>query len=219
MLEGATFSPHDIPVCPTTATIVPESIITYTDAKGIYKKEIRRDKNFHCNSFVCFYEDDYKFDGARGIWANPNQALNILKHFQGVITPDFSTYQDFPDPLKRYNIYRMRTFGYWLGRNGIPVINNVRWGTCETYEYTFDGIPEHSIVAVGTVGGSPWKLIDRSRFEDGIFEMSRRLSPHTIIVYGSANYDCFRKLVQQGIHIVSFPSKTAEAFRGRVMHE
>ena len=41
-------------------------------------------------------------------------------------TPDFSTYQDFPEPLKVYNTYRMRAFGYWLTKNGIKVINNIR---------------------------------------------------------------------------------------------
>lgn len=37
---------------------------------------------------------------------------------------------------------RMRAYGYWLGKNGIPVINNIRWGTPETFEYCFEGIPE-----------------------------------------------------------------------------
>lgn len=45
------------------------------------------------------------------------------------------------------------------------------------------------------------------------------LHPHTIIVYGSANYACFDKLREQGIHIVSYPSKTNEAFAGRKPHE
>ncbi|MBQ0071515.1 MAG: DUF4417 domain-containing protein, partial [Spirochaetales bacterium] len=39
------------------------------------------------------------------------------------ITPDFSTNQDFPEAIKIYATYRMRAFGYWLGREGIEVIN------------------------------------------------------------------------------------------------
>lgn len=35
---------------------------------------------------------------------------------------------------------------------------------------------------------------------------------HTIIVYGSANYNCFRKLADTGIRIISFPSDTNLAF-------
>ena len=36
--------------------------------------------------------------------------------------------------------------------------------------------------------------------------------PHTIIVYGSANYPCFQKLAEQGIKIKSYTSHTALAF-------
>lgn len=129
MCEGATFTKNDIPVCPTTAKELPEDIITWEEAKGIYKKKIRlKNKNFRHNAFVCFYIYDYRFDGTHGIWYNSAYALRVLSHFAGVITPDFSTYQDFPEPLKIYNTYRMRAFGQWLGKNGISVINNVRWG-------------------------------------------------------------------------------------------
>ena len=38
------------------------------------------------------------------------------------------------------------------------------------------------------------------------------LNPHTIVVYGSANYDCFKKLSDMGVRIISFPSDTSLAF-------
>ena len=163
--------------------------------------------------------DDFKFDGIRGIWHDWSHVLNVLKHFSGVITPDFSTYQDFPEAIKIYATYRMRLYGYWLGKNGVAVINNVRWGTEETYRYCFAGIPENSIVAIGTCGGSPRRLVDRDRFENGLDELVKVLCPHTIVVYGSANYPCFKRLSERGIKIVSFPSKTAKAFEGRKRHE
>ena len=220
MLDGANYSDNDIPFCPTTATDLPKGIITWEEAKAIYKKHrIKGDLSFQHPAYVCWYIDDYKFDGPRGIWHDCNFALKVLRHFAGAITPDFSTYQDFPEPLKIYNTYRMRAYGYWLGRNGINVINNVRWGTPETYRYCFDGIPENSIVAIGTCGGSPRKLIDRKIFEDGLNEMVNTLKPHTIIVYGSAKYDCFEKLKEQGINIIDFPSQTAKAFEGRTVDE
>ena len=109
----------------------------------------------------------------------------------------------------------MRAYGYWLGKNNIAVINNVRWGTSESYKYCFDGIPKNSIVAIGTCGGSPRKHINRMRFEKGLAILVNRLHPHTIIVYGSANYDCFEKLKEQGINIVAFSSETAKAFERR----
>lgn len=216
MANGATFGKYDIPFCPTTATALPNSVITWEEAKVIFRRHVTHNEHaFHYDAFVCFYIDDYKFDGPRGIWHDWKHALNVLRHFAGVITPDFSTYQDFPEAIKVYATYRMRLYGYWLGQNGIYVINNVRWGTPETWHYCFEGIPVNSIVAIGTVGGSPRKLIDRKRFEDGLFKMVEVLKPHTIVVYGSANYECFKKLREHGINIVSFQSKTAKAFDGR----
>ena len=216
MCEGAHFSRNDIPLCPTTAAMPPSEIVTWAEAKSIYKKQLRAKRNaFKHRAFVCFYMDDYKYDGVRGIWRDSMYVLKVLRHFAGVITPDFSTYQDFPEPIKLYNTYRMRAFGYWLGKNGLSVINNVRWGTAETYRYCFDGIEKNSIVAIGTVGGSPRRLADRVRFEEGLDELVRVLQPHTIVIYGSANYPCIKKLSERGINIVPFSSETAKAFERR----
>ena len=52
------------------------------------------------------------------------------------------------------------------------------------------------------------------QFEAGLDEMVRVLHPHTIIVYGSANYPCFRKLKKQGINIIAYSGKTNKAFEG-----
>lgn len=109
----------------------------------------------------------------------------------------------------------MRAMGAWLHVNGIPVINNVRWGTSETWSYTFDGIPYNSIVAIGTVASGINKTINRPIFEEGLYKMVDSLHPHTIIVYGSSNYSFFDKLRNDGINIVSFPSKTSLAFSKR----
>ncbi len=216
MCKGASFSTNDIPFCPTTAETLPAKIIPWDEAKHIYKNAIARgDTEFLNDSFVCWYLDDYKFDGPRGIWHDSALALKVLRHFSGVITPDFSTYQDFPEPIKLYNTYRMRAFGYWLGKNGLSVVNNVRWGTSESWRYCWDGIPHDSIVCIGTAGGSPKKLVDRRRFEEGLEELIRVLTPRTILVYGSANYPCFDKQIDRGIRVVSYPSHTASAFERR----
>lgn len=213
-LEGARYGKHGIPYCPTTVSEIPSSIITYSEAKEIWNKEIRNNPEFTHTAFVCFYEDDYKFEApTTGIMADPESAFEILRHFAGIITPDFSTNQDFPEPLKILNTSRMREFGYWFGTIcGRPVVNNVRWGTRESYWYCFEGIPKKSIIAISTVGGSPRKLENRERFEEGLKRLMRVLKPHTIIVYGSANYECFEKLKKRGVIIVPFPCKTRRAF-------
>ena len=219
LTEGAYFSDNDIPYCPTTATEIPRKIITYTTAKKIFSQNTKHgSQNFFHNAYVCFYIDDYKFDSSRGIWNCPEKAYSVLSHFAGIITPDFSTNQDFPDPLKRFNTYRMRTFGYWCGKRGQKVINNARWGTEETFSYCFDGIPINSIVAIGTVASSLRSYSGMKIFNTGIKEMISRLHPHTILIYGSANYPIFKELQNKGIHIVTYPSETNLYFKRRCSH-
>ena len=216
MCEGVSYSKNDIPLCPTTAKEIPSAIITWDEAKRLYRNALaRKDIEFFYDAFVCWFIDDYKFDGPHGIWHDSKFVLRVLRHFAGAITPDFSTNQDFPEPIKIYNTYRMRVFGYWLGINGIAVINNCRWGTKETWRYCWDGIPKNSIVCIGTVGGSPRKLIDRERFEDGLEELVHSLEPYAILVYGSARYPCFDRMSERGIKVIAYPGNTASAFDRR----
>lgn len=222
MLKGATFTKHDIPICPTyLPNGLPKQLVSYTTAKAIYKRELTAgNDSFHISAFVHFCEDDQKFDGKRSsIWLFPDKAYEVLCHFDGIISPDFSTFADFPDPLKRYNTYRMRAFGYWCYTKGLAVINNVRWGTSETWDYTFDGIPQKSVIFIGTVASDLRKLINKPDFENGLYKMVEILRPHTIIVYGSSNYPFFSKIKEQGITVISFPSDTDLAYRKGDNHE
>lgn len=221
MVEGAEFSPHDIPLCPTTATELPSKLISYAEAKEIYKSEMeKRHTNYHVDAFIHFYQDDQSFDGKQtSIWLYPKNALRIIRHYSGIIAPDFSTNADFPMPLKVWNFYRMNAFGYWIGSLQIPVISNCRWGTEETWDYCFDGNPRSSIISIGSVASGINRLKNRPLFEAGLFEMVDVLQPHTIVVYGSANYSFFDTLRRKGIQIVSYPSKTSQAYAGRKRHE
>ena len=216
MVRGAKFSANDIPYCPTTAKSIPQNLISFAQAKTIYNKHRKAsDKNFFENDFVHFYIDDYKFDGKSGIWFDYKKSAEIFQHFAGIITPDFSTCADFPEPLKIYNTYRMRVFGYWYGKIlGISVINNVRWGTEETFQYCFDGIEQNSIVAIGTVASNLQNVTDYKIFSAGFGRMLEVLKPHTIIVYGSDKYPCFDR-VREKIKVVHFHSEQDLALRGK----
>ena len=217
MAKGANFqtNSNDIPFYPTTADELPSRLISYSKAKTLYNNcKKNQIKDFEIDAFVHFYTDDQKFDGKRsGIWSNPWGSAEILQHFAGIITPDFSTYADFPFQLKFINTYKMRLFGYWYGSLGYAVINNVRWGTEETFSYCFDGIPKNSIVAIGTVASGLRTLENRKIFEQGFYKMIEVLKPHTIIVYGSDKYSFFDN-VREYIRIIQFNSECAEAFAG-----
>ncbi len=115
----------------------------------------------------------------------------------------------------------MRAFGHWLISNNITVINNARWGTVETRNYCFDGIPLNSIISIGTVASGLHKLENRALFEEGLRRLVKLIKPSIIIVYGSSKYSIFDELKQKDITIISFPSKTSLAFskRKEVNHE
>lgn len=220
MVKKASFDiGTDMPIC-ISSDIVPTTLISFDEAKNVYKNELKRNHfDFHVNAYIHFYIDDYKFDGKRSsIWTFPDQALRIIRHFEGIITPDFSTFSDFPDALKRYNTYRMRAFGCWMNALGIPVINNVRWGTYETWAYCFSGIPKGTTVAIGSVASGIKKLTNRPIFEEGLYRMIAVISPKRIVVYGSANFKFINNLKNQGIEVIAIPSKTSLAFQGRT-HE
>lgn len=221
MVRGAVFSFHDIPLCKTTTASPPTALIGYDEAKYIHKREIAAGhKNYHIHAFIHFYMDDQKFDGPRtSIWLYPNQALSIFLHFDGIIAPDFSTYADFPEPLKLWNFYRMNAFGYWVSTMGIPVISNVRWGTPETWDYCFDGNDQNNMVAIGTVASGARLIDNRPLFENGFKQFVKVKEPHTIIIYGSANYQCIKDAEKMGITIISFPSKTSQAFERKGKNE
>lgn len=222
MVDGAEFAPGtDIPVCPTTASVPPEGMISWREAKKLHKREIGRGhKDYRVNTYIHFYIDDQYFDGLfTGIWFHPKIALKVIRHFAGIIAPDFSTYADFPDPLVRWNFYRMNAFGYWIGSLGIPVIANARWGWSATWGYCWDGIRPGDMVAIGTVGSGLKRKINQDLFEQGFDELIHRIHPSAIIVYGSSNYPCFDRARAEGIQVVAFPSETSERFARRCRHE
>ena len=61
------------------------------------------------------------------------------------------------------------------------------WGTKESFDFCFEGIPKHSTVAVSTVGvrnDKDWNNGLDSLFKYGYDEMMNRLEPTTVLCYG-----------------------------------
>ena len=214
-LEGTSYTEgNDMPICFECTGTIPIDLIAYDDAKMLHKKLIKKDPNYHVDKYIHFYIDDQKFDGHRSsIWMYPEKLVELLCHFAGAISPDLSTFADFPDAIKRYNLYRMRAFDVIFQKHDIPVIPNVRWGTAETWSYCFDGIPARGIIAIGVVASGINKVVNSQYFIDGLMKAIELMEPHTIIIYGSDNYDLFDELRRHGINIIAFPSKTNLAFK------
>lgn len=193
----------DIPECPTAKVEIPTDLLTWTEAVKIHNKMKKSYKNYKYDAYICFYLDDYKFDGLHGIWNDYHKAIEIIRHFAGIISPDFSTYKDFPIPLKVWNTYRMRTFGFWCATQGINVINNVRWSP-EIIDICFKGIPKNSVICLGVVASDLRHSENWPEYEYYLKKMVRELKPKIILVYGSSRYKFFKDLQKQGIVIKSY---------------
>ena len=148
--------------------------------------------------WVHFYIDDYKFER---IWNNLDRYMQTFKKFYGIIGTDFSTYMDMPLAQQIWNLYRNRVISHYLQENGIDVIPNVQWGTEETYEYCFDGIPSGGTVAVSTNGCIKDKL-NRYYFQKGLEKMLEVLQPTTIVNYSYMPDDIFGKYKECGINFI-----------------
>ena len=98
---------------------------------------------------VHFFLDDYQF---YSLWRNPDRYVDKLSKFRYVLTPDFSTYTDFPKAIQIYNHYRKHWVGAYLQEYGCRVIPTISWSTPDSYEWCFDGEPEGGTVAVSSVG-------------------------------------------------------------------
>lgn len=202
LVETATFdSALEIPrISPENA--LPSKLIPFSKAVG------RTD----FDAWVHFYEDDAAFER---IWNNPRTYLPILKRYQGVIAPDFSLYRDMPLVMQQWNIYRSHAIGHWLQENEIPVIANVRWGDERTHDLCCAGVPKHATIAVGSHGCI--KLLqEREYFRQGLSHVVEKLSPKTIVVYGTAPDAIFGKYKDAGITVLQFDSDYTVAHRKAV---
>ena len=204
-LQDATTDRFGIPFCPTVIYEIPKKLISWEEAHNCHDH----------NAWVHFYLDDSKFTKT---WNDPEGAIELLSHFKGIITPDYSTYADFPIALKKANTFRMRAFGYLAAKRGLGVINNLRWGDSNTYDFSFSGLPHNSTLAIGTVGGNPRSLENRERFNSGLMAAVEELSPHTLLIYGSSKYPIFTELKEKGIYIITYQGHTASVFESRRSH-
>ena len=144
------------------------------------------------NKGVHFFVDDYQFSR---LWTNIDRYIPMLSQFRYVMTPDFSTYTDFPKAIQIYNHYRKHWVGSYLQEAGIKVIPTVSWSTADSFEWCFDGEPEGGTVAVSSVGCM--KSAETKRlFAEGYTEMVRRLHPEKIIFCGNVPTECAGNIVR-----------------------
>ena len=163
------------------------------------------------NQWLHFYIHDYQFER---VWNDPKKYLPLFSKFQGVITPDFSLYREMPLVMQMWNTYRNRALAYWLQKNGIHTIPNVRWGDERTYAFAFEGLMQGGTYSVCTNGCIQNKL-DRYFFKKGLEKMVEVLKPDTIVNYSYMSKDIFSSCKEQGIEIITL-NYWRDAFRKAV---
>lgn len=137
---------------------------------------IDKDRDGWCHFFL----DDYRFER---VWNNPLRYIDLLRQFEGVFSPDFSLYRDWPLAIQIWNTYRNRWCGVFWQMHGIKVIPTISWSDNRSYEFCFLGVEKGSTVAISTVGVMKNKE-SLKFFRKGYDEMIRRIQPEQIIIYG-----------------------------------
>ncbi len=152
--------------------------------------------------YVHFYMHDREF--SRVLTAT-KRYLNVLKLFDGVITPDCSMLIGQAPCLQQTNTYFNRAVGFYLQKNGIPVIPNIRWSDESSFSYCFLGVPKRTIVCVST-HGCIRSAEQRRMFRHGIGAMLEALQPTAVLVHGYMPEDIFGEYLKH-IQFVRYPSQ------------
>jgi hypothetical protein len=162
---------------------VPKDMIPFTKARKCANKR----------QYVHFYMHDREFSR---VLTSTNQYLDLLKLYDGVITPDCTMAIGQSPCLQQANTYMNRAVGFFLQKNGIPVIPNVRWSDESSFEYCFLGVPKGAMVSVSTHGCITSKQ-ERQMFKTGIGAMLDAIQPNVVLVHGYMPDDIFGEYTGQ----------------------
>lgn len=141
-----------------------------------------------------FFVDDYQFIR---LWTNPDSYLPLLDKFKYVLSPDFSTYTDYPLVMQLYSHYRKHWLAAYWQAHGIKVIPTVSWSDESSFAWCFDGEPVGGAVAISSVGTQMSKA-GREGFLRGYNEMMERLKPETILFTGKVPAECEGNIIPIG---------------------
>ena len=162
-------------------TQIPKDIIPFDKAKRATNKRV----------YVHFYMHDTKF---HTILQSTSKHIDLLKQFDGVISPDPTLLIGQQDYLQQTNTYFNRAVAFYLQKQGIPVIPNVRWSDESSFAYCFNGVPKNSIVSVST-HGCIHSAAQKEMFRKGLSTMLEVLTPTDVIVHGKMPESVFGEFV------------------------
>ena len=151
-------------------TQIPRDVVPFS------KLNTNKDKR----KYVHFYLHDKEFST---VLTATTRYLDQLKLYDGVITPDCTMLIGQSPCLQQANTYMNRAVGFFLQKNGIPVIPNIRWSDESSFEYCFLGVPKGSIVSVSTHGCLK-SSEQKQMFKTGMVAMLEKIEPQAVLVHG-----------------------------------
>lgn len=167
---------HNMPVMRPNL-IIPDVVAT-TPFDRISSKKSNKD------SLVMFYINDDRFANRL---SHPWSYTNELSQYKGVIAPDLSQYIDMDYSERMSNNYWNKVFAAYWQNQGVNIYPNVTWSLPDSYEYSLEGYPHNSVIAINSMG------IKQSNFSisqwlDGYWYMTKALKPICILRYGPKIY-------------------------------
>ena len=118
-------------------------------------------------------------------WKNPEKYLSLMKQAKGVIAADYSVMSGLLLTDNIYNVQRNRISAYMLEREKILTIPVASWYDDDSFEWCFDGLPHHSVIAVSSNGCLKGECkTAKQTFIKGVLELNKRKSPVAILICG-----------------------------------
>lgn len=141
------------------------------------------DEAFNKNITDCivhFYEDDRRF---LRLFRNPEKYVPFLRKCSLVIEPDLSQYVNMALQIRYAHAYLNRAMAAYLQRQGANIVPNITWTGCDSYEYSTDGRPLESVIAVNCTGILSHDM-SKYLWLEGYRNVVHPLRPTRIIRYG-----------------------------------
>jgi len=172
---------YDFPIVIDKEIKIPKYLIPFSKRNRI-KDEVKKDVALH------FYMHDVSFTD---FLEHPENYLKEIKEFGGIVSADPSLYTNMPLAVQLYHSFLNRAITFFLQKNKVNVIPNVRWGHRASFEFCFDGLVTRATYAISGYGCVKTKE-NKELFKEGLSHMLEKLEPKLILVYGPMPKSIFR---------------------------
>lgn len=171
------------------------------------KRSTVKDKSRYALSFYCI--DQY----FSSLQCNPRKYVDEVKEYECVIGMDASPFDNMPLVVEKSQIFDNLAITYYFGRQGIPIIPNVRIGNDSTIS-SLAAYPKNTLIAIGT-NGFIHETGNRAIFRRQIEIVIDSLIPKGILVYGLVDKTTFASAEEAHIPIFQYDSFMAKRYKKR----